>query len=93
MIKKSKLRFIIGCILLVVNQPIGWGGMVFFNSIALKYHKTIYSYLGFGIYGLSWAMLGLGGFLAGQQGIRWSKSIFKNLFSSIIQIISRKRKQ
>lgn len=89
---KSKLRFAIGCILLVINQPIGWGGMVFFNSIALKYHNVFYSYIGVGIYGLSWAMLGLGVLLAGPQGIVWSKALFRKLFSPVIKLISKKNK-
>ncbi len=89
--KKSRTKFIIGCILLVINQPIGWGGMVFFNSIAFKYHNSTYSYIGFAIYGLSWAMLGLGVFLAGPQGIAWSKSVFAKLFAPVLKIIAKKK--
>ena len=72
-------RFWIGIILLVTNQPIGWGGMIIANALALKHHNIFYTYLGFGIYALSWGMLGLGVLLAGQQGKIWLKEIYQKI--------------
>ena len=79
--KRSK-RFWIGVILLTTNQPFGWGGMLLFNFLAVKYHSVVYSYLGFGIYGLSWGILALGGILAGPEG--------KKLFKELLRLLKRK---
>ena len=76
--KKSK-RFWIGIILLVTNQPFGWGGMLISNALALKTHNIFYTYLGFGIYALSWGMLALGALLAGPQGKIWIKKAYNKV--------------
>jgi len=72
-------RFWIGIILLVTNQPLGWGGMIISNALALKSHNIFYTYLGFGIYALSWGMLGLGVLLAGPQGRIWIKEFYQKI--------------
>jgi hypothetical protein len=74
---ERSFKFWIGIVLLVTNQPLGWGGMLIFNSLALRYHSAIYSYIGFGIYALSWGMLGLGFLLAGPEGYQLVKAVFQ----------------
>ncbi len=81
--KKGNVRFIIGVILLFTNQPLGWGGMILFNSLALKYHKPFYSYIGFSIYALSWGILFLGVYLAGKEGVIFVKNHWKRIFSTL----------
>lgn len=73
-------KFWIGFILLVTNQPIGWGAMLICNGIAINKHDSFYSLLGIGAYALSWGMLGLGFLLSGREGIKYSRSLFKRLW-------------
>ncbi len=71
------LRFYIGIILLTTNQPLGWGGVLICNAIAIDKQNIFFTYLGFALYALSWGMLGLGILLAGPEGIRYSRLILK----------------
>ncbi|MGR3179999.1 MAG: hypothetical protein ACUZ8E_18315 [Candidatus Anammoxibacter sp.] len=77
---KFSLKFWIGIVLLVTNQPFGWAGMIICNSIAIKEEDYFFSVLGFGIYGLSWGMLGLGALLSGREGIEYSKNLFRTIW-------------
>jgi len=61
------LRLIVGTILLITNQPIGWGGMLLFGNLARRTGKKLYYFIGVGIYALSWGMLGLGVYLVGKE--------------------------
>jgi|GEM_PF-6056328 len=70
------LRLIIGIILLTTNQVIGWGGMALGLYLAKKTKHKIFYLLGVGIYGLSWAMLALGAYLAGPPGLTLAKHFF-----------------
>ena len=73
------IRFWIGIILLVTNQPLGWGVMLICNVGAVKNQSAILSFLGIGAYILSWGMLLLGLLLAGPEGIKYSRRLFKKL--------------
>ena len=75
------LKFWIGIILLMTNQPVGWGAMFIGNTISLNKQDSIYSFLGIGTYAFSWGMLGLGLFLAGPEGIKYSRSLIKKLWN------------
>jgi len=61
------LRIIVGTILLVTNQPIGWGGMLLFGNLARRTGKKIYYIMGVVVYGLSWGMLAAGVYLVGKE--------------------------
>ena len=76
---KLKKRFWIGVVLLLVNSPIGWGGMLICNTIALNKHDSFYSVLGVIIYIISWVMLGLGFLLAGPEGIKFYKFLINKI--------------
>ena len=91
--EKRKTRFIIGVVLLFTNQPLGWGGMLIFNSLAVKYHKAIYSYIGFGIYAISWAILFLGVYLAGSEGVAFVKKHWAKILSPVINIFKKRQKK
>jgi hypothetical protein len=80
---KFSPKFWIGIILLVTNQPFGWGAMVIFQAIAIKTHNMLFFYLGIGAYALSWSMLGLGVLLAGPEGVRYSRMLLHKLWSRI----------
>jgi len=75
------LKFWIGIILLITNQPLGWGAMLICNSLAIKKYNALFSFLGIGAYALSWGILGLGLLMAGPEGIKYSRSLLKKLRS------------
>ena len=74
------VRTWIGIALLVINQPVGYGAILVCNALAIEKHNPFFSYLGFGVYALSWAMLGLGLWLAGPEGIKYARRLFKKLW-------------
>ena len=86
---KNNKRFVLGIVLLFINQPIGWGGMLLFNYLAVKYHKPIFSILGFVIYGITWGMLFLGGYLAGKEGISLVKKFWAKTGNTILSPFKR----
>ena len=77
------IKFWLGMILLVTNQPLGWGGMFAFNALSINDRNLWYSLLGFGIYALSWGMMGLGVYLAGPEGVRYARSTLQRARSYI----------
>ena len=79
-IMQISLRTWIGIALLVTNQPVGIGAILTGNAIAVHTHNAFFSYIGFGIYTLSWVMLGLGLLLAGPEGIKYSRRLLKKLW-------------
>lgn len=86
---KFSLRFYIGIILLITNQPIGWAAMVACNAIAINKHNIFFTYLGFGLYALTWGMLGLGVLLAGPEGIRYSRLLLKRAWRYCARFFKR----
>jgi hypothetical protein len=63
----SKPEMIIGIILLIINIPLGWIGLVWFAGRAKKSGKKVFYFIGLGIYGLSWGLMALGIFLCGKD--------------------------
>jgi hypothetical protein len=82
------LKFWIGIILLVTNQPLGWGAMLVCSALAVKTKKKFFYFLGVGAYALSWGMLGLGFLLAGPEGIQYSRNLLKGLWMSPVGKVS-----
>lgn len=82
------LKFWIGIILLVTNQPLGWGAMLVCSALAVKTKKKFFYFLGIGAYALSWGMLGLGFLLAGPEGVQYSRNLLKGLWMSPVGKIS-----
>ena len=64
------LKFWIGIVLLLTNQPLGWGAMLIGNTISINKQDALFSYLGIGTYAFSWGMLGLGLLMAGPEGTK-----------------------
>lgn len=81
-------NFWIGVILLVTNQPFGWGAMLLCSALAVRTKKKFFYFLGLGAYALSWGMLGLGFLLAGPEGIQYSRDLLKGLWTSSVGKIS-----
>ena len=73
-------KFWIGILLLITNQPLGWGAMFIGNTLSINTQNTLFSFLGIGTYALSWGMLGLGVLMAGPEGVKYSRSLFKKLW-------------
>ena len=78
---QQNMRFWIGILLLVTNQPIGWVAMLVCNAIALKQQSVIFTYIGLGIYAFTWLLLLLGAWMAGPQGVVYAKQLVRRLFS------------
>ena len=74
------LKFWIGIILLITNQPFGWGAMFIGNALSINKQNALFSFLGIGAYALSWGMLGLGLFMVGPEGIKYSRNLLKKLW-------------
>lgn len=58
---------LIGIFLLLINIPLGWIGLVWFIGHAKKTGKKVFYFIGLGIYGLSWGLMGLGILLCGKE--------------------------
>jgi hypothetical protein len=69
------LQSIIGIILLFTNQVVGWGGLIYFTYLGKKSKKKYFYALASGAYIASWGMLGLGAFLAGEEGIAFFRQV------------------
>ena len=81
------LKFWVGILLLITNQPLGWGTMFIGNTISINTQNTLFSFLGIGTYALSWGMLGLGVLMAGPEGVKYSRSLFKKLWHFFAYIL------
>lgn len=68
-------RFIIGMILLLSNQPLGWGGMLLCMYLAKRTGKKWLYVAGTAVYGLSWGMLALGVYMAGPGGMAFTRAL------------------
>ena len=73
------LKFWIGILLLITNQPLGWGAMLIGNTLSINKQDALFSYLGIGTYAFSWGMLGLGLLMAGPGGVKYSRSLIRKL--------------
>ncbi len=63
-------RFRIGVLLLIVNVPFGYACLAEGTALFARKHPVLGQAIGFGGYALSWAMLGLGLWMAGPVGKR-----------------------
>lgn len=68
--KPIGLRFRIGVLLLIINFPFGYIGLAIGTALFAKTHHFFWQAVGLGYYALSWAMLGLGVWMAGPAGKR-----------------------
>lgn len=69
--------FKVGVILLIVNVPFGYSGVAACTAMAIANRHACWCWLllGGGIYGLSWAMLGIGLLLTGAEGVKYVKGL------------------
>ena len=86
---KFSFGFWIGIILLITNQPLGWGAMLVCDTIAINKHNESFFYLGIALYALSWGMLGLGMLLAGPEGVRHSRPLLKKAWGRFVLLFRR----
>jgi hypothetical protein len=80
---KPTIKFKTVIILLIVSQLLGWGGMAFFGSLALKTSKPVIYLFGAGLYAISWGMLALCLLLAGKEGILQVHDLLKKRLTSL----------
>ncbi|MFA7073616.1 MAG: hypothetical protein WC234_00340 [Endomicrobiaceae bacterium] len=60
-------EMIAGIVLLVINIPLGWFGMVWLGYYGKKTGKKIYYFLSAAVYVLSWIMMAGGFYLCGKD--------------------------
>jgi hypothetical protein len=61
------IEMIVGIILLAVNIPLGWFGLLWLSYYAKKTGKKIYYVLSIVVYVISWLMLVAGFYLCGKD--------------------------
>lgn len=61
------IEVITGIILIAINVPFGWFGMLWLGYYGKKTGKKIFYVLSVVVYALSWVMLALGVFLCGKS--------------------------
>jgi len=86
--EKFSTKFIIGIILLVTNQPIGWAGLIACAYIAKKTKKKIFYAAGTLIYVLSWGMVAAGLALCGPEGLKLVWGLYKRHGKSLAILIA-----
>ena len=69
--------FYTGIVLLIVNAPIGWSGVILFTYLAKKSGKKKYYAFATAIYAFSWGLLAAGAALAGPKGVALVKQYGK----------------
>jgi len=84
---KFSLRFYVGILLLMANQPLGWLALLICNALAIGRHSIFFTYLGFTLYALSWVVLGVGVLLAGPEGVRYSRLLMKRGWRSCTRFL------
>ena len=78
---KRSLRFTIGMFFLIVNIPFAYGGGALAIAIGIKMGQpALGAGVAFGIYILSWIMLGLGIWMAGTEGVQLCNDLRKKWF-------------
>lgn len=88
---RFSLRFYIGILLLTTNQPLGWAALLACNAVAIGKQDLFFTCLGFVFYALSWVMLGVGAFLAGPEGIRYSRLLIRRGWRYCAQGFKKKK--
>ncbi len=75
---QNKIAFISGVVLLVANFPLGMLGLAGIAAGLASGNKIVLLSSGL-LYGVSWLMLGGGLWLAGKEGLAYSKSLWGRL--------------
>lgn len=78
-VQRPTPRFWVGVALILGNSPVGWGLMFLFAALAAATAANALYVVGAAAYGASWLMLGLGLFLAGPEGYRYSRAFVGRL--------------
>ena len=86
---KFTTKFRIGIILLAINQPFGWGVMLFCAALAVKTKKTDLYFWGIAAYALSWGMFGLGLLLTGREGIDYSRMLSRRAWDFFLRVFNQ----
>jgi hypothetical protein len=97
-------KFIIGMILLVTNQVVGYAGLLGAAYLVKKTKKKYWAAVGTVVYAISWGMFFLGAYLAGKEGLDlcklmikkygwWALAVAAPLIAAGIIIYVKKRKK
>jgi hypothetical protein len=77
----ATLRFRVGVLLLIINIPFGYASVAVGAALFAKTHRVLWQAVGFGGYALSWAMLGLGLWMAGPEEKRLAREALRSFIN------------
>lgn len=78
----SPARFRAGVAFLVLNYLFGWPFLVVVEALALYFESPDLAILGPIVYGLSWALLGVGLWLAGPEAVTYLKHHYETFLKN-----------
>ena len=70
---KDKKHLKIGIKLFFASFIIGYGSLLVGGSFYFIPRNDIWIWFGFGLYGLSWVLFGIGFIMAGKEGLKYFK--------------------
>ncbi len=76
---KSNKVFFFGIIIMITSSAYGWIGLFWLNARALLTGKYIYTFMSLAVYAVSWITFGLGFLMAGREGVRYMKDLYKKI--------------
>lgn len=71
-------RFMLGVILIAASSAIGWAALFLGGALSVRYGPAA-AKIGFWIYALSWLPFGVGFWLSGREGVRYSREMLSSL--------------
>jgi len=78
--RSSRVRFRVGVACIVLNYILGWPFLVSIESAAAVWESSALAMTGPVVYAFSWALLGIGVWLAGPEAITYVKRPFQRLW-------------
>jgi len=70
-----------GIILILINFPVGWIGLVWFAHLAKITGRRAFYFIGMGFYAVSWILMLTGVFLCGKE---YAEAVFHRYYLPII---------
>lgn len=77
------VSLLIGAILILINFPLGWIGLVWFAHLAKTTGKKVFYYLGGAFYLVSWVVMLTGIFFCGKE---YAAEVFRRYHTPIIAV-------
>lgn len=76
---KINQKFWLGIIFIMMSY-LAWGGSLLVGAIAINEKTRLLIYFSAFLYILNWGFFGIGLWLSGKEGVRYSKSLFRKVW-------------